>query len=319
MTRLSFHASGEDADLMIFACRRSGSTWLMELLASAPRLRFVNEPDIQSLIYEAELPTGLENHLPPELRKIVDVPIGSEDAFRRHFMDPRSTRIRGPYNLCSPQYHVFTTRRVIKIVHATAIADWIGVQHWPLHSIYLVRHPIATALSMMRSNVTCRAVANLRHPGFCAKMGSALTDFAWDILREGSALDRFVLEWCLDNLVPFRSWRSGVGNWSFLTYEELLLDPSRSLGRLGAEVDLIITPSMLRLAGVPSASTTTARRPSLLNESASEAVTRWTLHIDRRREERAFAIVDTFGFDLYGVGRSVATDRYLHFQETPRI
>jgi hypothetical protein len=291
----------------------------MELLAASPHLRFVNEPDIPDLVFKARLPTGLEEQLPPHLRKLLSVPAGSEAAFRSHLMNPRATRVRGPYNPLSPQYHLVTNRRVLKIIHATAIADWIVDQHLPLRPVYLARHPIATAVSMTRSNITLRALANLEHLGFCAQhLGSDLTALSWHVLRHGSDVERFVLEWCLDNLVPYRTWQRDPGRWSFLTYEELLLEPDRSLRALGDELDVRVTPRMLRLARVPSASTSIDRRKLLATSPALDLLGRWRMYVSHAAERRAFDVIDHFGIDLYEYGRTVAADRFLRFQETPR-
>lgn len=266
------------------------------------------------------LPTGLEEQLPPDLRKIVDVPPGSQERFRQYLMDPRFTRVRGPYNLFSPQYHMLTDRRVIKIVHATAIADWLASQPLPLRFVYLTRHPIPTALSMNRSNITLRASANLLHPGFCARhLDRDLLSYSWSVLRLGSDIERFVLEWCLDNLVPYRTWRDNPHRWSFVTYEELVLEPWRILPILGSELELLVTEDMMKLARVPSASTSASARKSLKASSISDWLDRWRSSVGPVMEDRAFKIIDRFGIELYERRRAIAAEAFLRFPETPGL
>lgn len=320
LTSLSIHKQGSKDDIIVFACRRSGSTWLMELLGAAPAMRFVNEPFIPGLVLKTGLPTGLENAFAPDLRKVVDVPADAEALYRNHLMNYRSTRVRGPYSLTSPQYHFVSDRRVIKVVHATGIADWITAQPLPLRPVFLARHPIATALSMARSNIQLRAPANLKHPGFRNRhLGDELASFAWEILESGSGVERFVLEWCLDNVVPYRDMQEHPERWSSITYEELMLNPEASLHRLGSELDINVTHRMTELARIPSASTSIQRRNSIATSDVPDWLGRWRDRTDEAFEERAFQIIDRFGIGLYERGRTVATEPFIFLDDTPRV
>ena len=319
LTSFSIQKQGSRKDIIVFSCRRGGSTWLMELLGAAPRVRFINEPFIPGLVLKRGLPTGLEAEFAPDLRKVVDVDADAAEAFRKHLMDHRSTRVRGPYSLTSPQYHFVADRRVIKVVHATGIADWITAQPLPLLPVFLVRHPIATALSMARSNIQLRAPANLAHPGFRSRhLGSALTSFAWEVLDTGSAVEKFVLEWCLDNLVPYREMLEHPERWNSITYEELMLNPEASLRRLGSDLDLAVTSHMTELARIPSASTSIQRRESVATSDILSLLERWRDRIDESLEEKAFQIVDRFGIRIYEEGRTVAGEPFVFLDDTPR-
>jgi len=320
LTSLSIYRQGSKDDVVIFSCRRGGSTWLMEMIGASPRVRFVNEPFIPGLVLKRGLPTGLEEVLPPDLRKVVHVALDAEEAYRHHLTNVRATNVRGPYSPLAPQYHLMADRRVLKVVHATGIADWIVGQQLRLKPVFLVRHPIATALSMARSGIALRAQANLRHPDFRNRhLGHELTSFAWDVLDRGSDVERFVLEWCLDNVVPYRTWLASPERWSFVTYEELMLNAGPSLERLGGELDLPVTARMTQLAGLPSASTSIQRRESLAASHAPDWLLHWRENVAQSLEKRAFEIVDRFGIRLYEPGRTVASDDFLHFRDTPRV
>jgi hypothetical protein len=161
---------------------------------------------------------------------------------------------------------------------------------------------------------------NLRHPEFRDRyLGSTLTSFAWRVLENGSNVEKFVLEWCLDNVVPYRAWIDKPEQWSFVTYEELMLKPRSSLVRLGHELSFPVTGRMNKLAGIPSSSTTIQRRESLAASHAPDWLVRWRQDVDESLDDRAFEIVAQFGIRLYEPGRTVASDAFLHFAETPRV
>lgn len=311
LTTLTVHRKGELEDIIIFSCRRSGSTWLMELLSAAPRMRFVNEPFLASLVAQVGLPTTFENHLPLDQRKIIGVPEHAAEAYRHHLLNPRTTQIRSAYDLFSPQHHLFTNRRVIKIIHATAIADWIMGQGFGFTPLYLVRHPLATALSMTHSGMIVRSSSNLQHKEFRDRyLNGDLINLAESILERGTELEKFVLEWCLDNIVTYKTWQQS--KWAFITYEELLLQPERSLAYLCETLKLSDAPRLIELAKVPSAATVPKRR-SAVADNGRQQIARWRSFVDEAAEVRAFAITEAFGFDLYQVGEDTARKKYLHF------
>ncbi len=40
-----------------------------------------------------------------------------------------------------------------------------------------------------------------------------------DILAGNNQVEKFVLEWCLDNLVPFQEYCANPDRWTLITYE----------------------------------------------------------------------------------------------------
>jgi len=313
LTSIGVHRSGGQEDIAILSCRRAGSTWLMQMLAATPGIRSVNEPDLPELIAQRGLPTGLEGVLKPHFRKVLDVPTGSEELFRSYLFDPRITRIRGPYNPFSPSFHLLTDRRVLKMVHATAIAEWIANQG--LRPVYLVRHPIASALSMTRSATTLRVEANLRHEGFRARfLGDDQVELAWSVMESGSPLERFVLEWCLDNLGPLRASRKHPDRWTVLSYEELVLSATRLVPVLGRRLDLHDPDRMLRVVRTPSASTRGGSHAKLRQKDPLQLVGLWERDVDHETQARLFEIVERFEIDVYRPDTIMPTERYLNFE-----
>jgi hypothetical protein len=286
----------------------------MQMLAATPGIRSVNEPDHPELVAQLGLPTGLEGVLDPHFRKVLELPTGAEDLFRSHLFDPRITRIRGPYDPFSPSFHLLTDRRVLKLVHATAIAGWIAEQG--LRPVYLVRHPIASALSMTRSGTTLRAEANLRHEGFVNRfLADDQVELGWSVLGSSSPLERFVLEWCLDNLGPLRAVEAAPERWTVLSYEELVLSATRLVPVLGDRLDLRHPERMLRVVRTPSASSIGGSQAKLRQRDPLQLVGTWQRDVDRERQARLFEIVERFEIDVYRLGRTMPTPRYLNFED----
>ena len=258
LTRPGIHRGSTKNDILLLSSGRSGSTWLMEVIASEPGIRFVNEPLRPEYVAKLKLPTELDS-LPADERKILGVPSPAEDRFRALFADYRMTRTFGPYDFFSPQFHWSTTRRIIKDVYAASIADWIQEQSFGFKTIYLIRHPIPTALSMSRG-CTLRIEANLKHPTFAEKfLNQQLVEFSWWMLEHGSELEKRVLEWCLDNIVPWTIVKTRPRDWLVITYEELMLSPDRSLQLIADHLGLRHIERLRQAMTRPSASTHNSR------------------------------------------------------------
>jgi hypothetical protein len=297
--------------------RRAGSTWLMEIIASEPGIRFVNEPLRPEYVAKSKLPTELDS-LPPAERKILGVPSSDDDRFRDLFADHRKTRIWGPYNPFSPQFHWLTKRRVIKDIYAASIIDWIEDQAFGFKTIYLIRHPIPNALSMARG-CTLRVEANLVHPTFARKfLNRHLIEFSWSILKGGTEFEKRVLEWCLDNLVAWEFLRR-QHDWLLITYEELLLSPNLSLQLIADHLDLQHVGRLSHVMNRPSAATHESRLKLVRSSDPAFLIQEWRANITSEMEERAYVIIQEFGISAYEYGSYVARDEFLHFHETPRL
>jgi hypothetical protein len=316
LTRVGRHRPGPRNDIMLISARRSGSTWLMELLATQPRMRYVDEPCEQFYYQRHGLRTGLEGVLPVMDSKLVHVAESDAQHYRAFFTDPEATRIHGPYDPTRPTFHFSTDRRVLKIVNATALAEWLDDQRLGFDMVYLLRHPVPTVVSMAAS-VALRAEANLRHEGFVSRY---LTDeqvrLGWDLLRDGSPLQRYALDWCLDSIVPFRAVADQGRDWTVLTYEELSLSPRQTVALLTQRLGLTEPDRLLAQMQVPSQSTAQGRLDVLATEDALQRVSRWRDRVDPQDVRAIHEVVDRFGIDAYEPDSAIARPRWLHFAQT---
>lgn len=315
LTRVSTHRPGPQNDIMIYACRRSGSTWLMELLASQPRMRYVVDPCSRRW-RERQSAVGLRAVLLAGETKIITIPPEAESLFRDYLRDPAATRICTAYNPFSSTFHLSTDRRVVKIVNATAVADWIDDQALGFDVICLVRHPVPTVLSMVKAGMTFGVEANLNHESFVERFLSPdQVEFAKRVIADGSELERCALEWSLDNLGLMRAVQAGRG-WAMLTYEEINLSPIQTIEFLSERFGLERPDLMLRQVGVASSSTASSRLEAMAQEGASRRVAGWQDSVDEATQEAILGICDSLGVDIYQRGQALARPEWIRFAET---
>jgi hypothetical protein len=319
MTRCNIHRQGSLSDIFLISAPRSGSTWLMETIAAEPGIKFVNEPFTPKFVKKAQLPTGLEGKLPLNKWKVLVVPPDADIQFREHLLENSATRIRGPYNIFSRDFDFLTNRRVVKDVDATSICEWIDDQDLGFRIVYLIRHPISTALSLVRGSVV-RVEANLRHEGFRNRyLSDELTTYAWEIVQDGSEFEKGVLQWCLDNSIPWNAITRGNRNWLLFTYEELLLSPVKSIQLIAERIELSRVDRLLRRVRIPSATTWPGREEIVKKANAVQRVKEWQVQVTDSAQRTAFEIVSRFGIDAYELGSPVAREIYLHFSETAQL
>ena len=144
---------------------------------------------------------------------------------------------------------------MLKITDANSMIDWFD-ENYDLDIVYLSRHPIPQALSCMRNGWTLHVRPFLRNERFVRRhLDAALVAYSHEVLETGSQLERFVLNWTLENLVPLRLLADRP-RWTFLSYEQCVLEPADTVQRTAAALGLTDVDAMQRKLVDASRSTT---------------------------------------------------------------
>ncbi|MDX1419151.1 MAG: hypothetical protein R3181_04225 [Rubricoccaceae bacterium] len=299
---LGRHRPGPAKDIALFSTRRSGSTWLMEVIAVNRGVRYSDQP------FSLHHPSpGHARRLPIPARSQFTSLEGEDEARVRAFVAAvldGSLSVNAPWELWHPAYHWRTDRVVLKIVDAKPLIDWLD-QTFALHIVYSTRHPLPASLSVIRNGWALTAQAYLQDPRFVeAWLTERDVAYAWDVLRGGTPLEQHVLNWTLENLVPLRLLPERP-RWLVVPYEAATLDPAGTVDLLADRLDLPDRERMRKQARVASRST---RRLASAFDPADEARARlrsWRRHVTEAEEDAAFRILDRFGVDLYRRGEDL--------------
>jgi len=299
---LGRHRPGAARNIALFSTRRSGSTWLMEVVAVNRGIRYSDQP------FSLHHPSpGHARRLPIPARSQFTSLEGEDEervrAFVASLLDG-SLSVNAPWELWHPTYHWRTDRVVLKIIDAKPLIDWFD-RTFPLHIVYSTRHPIPTALSVLRNGWALTAQAYLQDPRFVeAWLTEDLVAYAWDVLRGGTPLEQHVLNWTLENLVPLRLLPERP-HWLFAPYETATLDPAGTVDLLVNHLDLPDRKRMLKQARVASRSTRRLSSTFDPEEAARERLRAWRRHVTEPEEDAAFRILDRFGVGLYRRGEDL--------------
>jgi hypothetical protein len=275
----------------------------MELIATQPGIRFVDEPlsPAQFTFPGAPLPATWDILLPhPDRQRLLEP----------YFDDLVAGRCSiGAPSLFSKFYRPYTWRIVFKILRGHDLMNWFQ-QRYHGRIVYLMRHPIPTNLSR---TVYPRLPLFLHNDEYCQ---SYLTpdqrQLGLQILEKGSELEKKVLDWALQNLPPLRFLDRG--QWFCLHYEDLVLNPQRELQRLASHLKLPRPERMLRRVTTGSQTIRISERRTQQHFAAgtydpSFLVRRWRDRVTSEEERRVFELLNAYGLDEYAVGEDLPVRR----------
>jgi hypothetical protein len=194
--------------------------------------------------------------------------------------------------------------RVIKVQNGTNLLPRVAVTHPRVGIIYLVRHPLATAVSIHDLGWVDRLDAFVAADSL---MSGPLEP--WRDLVEKTAAEeqdqivRLVLQWCLENVVPLRL--SSPGDVHLVFYENLVLSTQSELGRIARYLSGRAerhwagwTPNTPALAAPSPTAWRDNRKPTL---SPMDRIADWQDLVDDATRTRALDLLARFGVDhLYG-------------------
>jgi hypothetical protein len=290
---------------LIVSIPRSGSTALAEALVRGRRLRLLFEPlTFQGVPYSRSIPPGY--FVPPLVgNHLVDEAIDSLVAGRlRCWRHDRFNRSRWPRG------------RVIKDF-ITNLAPRIAYRHPEAPLIYLIRHPIASAVSRRdlgwQANIGRYGLQNCLIKGPLAPWQDLIEENASADPKEVSS---HVFRWCLENIVPIRLLHKGAAHVIF--YENLMRDPETELSGITAYLSSRC-PDLWAAAGPSRSDFEPPSRTSWLDARASHMTPElrafdWKDRVEDREIESCREILKAFELDfLYrdSLVPQVAADAFL--------
>lgn len=293
----------EGRSVLVFTMRRSGSTLLMKMIHSQPHVGYISQPHLHQADNRdrsLRIPK-----FPPDDR-------AEEEKYVRFFEELLAGEfgVWTPWKIWDDSFSFVVDRFVVKLFTFNTLIDWVK-ERFDVDAVFLVRHPIPVALSIMERDWEPRSGEYLRDSRFvdrylsgpAERMGRRVED-------EGSDFQRCVLEWCLENFYPLR--RIIDMDCLVLTFEELLDRPGATSELICSRLDF---PDPDRMQSVVSEPTSTAREGSrydIRRRGADYLVRRWTDQVGRRRKKRTNELLEAFELDAYDAFDPLPHERLRH-------
>lgn len=310
------HAQGPKPNILLYCTRRGGSTWLLNGLAAHPGMRYLGRPFMVLLeswwrkrVPDLDVAAGGPGSRPR--RHIIHFEDDDERRFHEVAGDVVAGRIPvGPsMNIRAPYFNRVTDRLAAQMTSCTAMIEYFDA-NFDVATVILLRHPISNALSIEREGWEPECFEFLEHDWFRdTHLSARQVDLARRIEREGSLRERHVLDWCLKMLVPIRAFDSGHNpNWLMLSYEHLILDPARAVGRLGEVLHLSDEAAILEQLQRPSRTVTSTTAGRI--DDVQYLLARWREQVDSQEEQLLMGLLEQFELDAYLFGQDAPQDRF---------
>jgi len=295
--------------IVIFATRRGGSTLLMEMIASQKGVDFVGEP-LNLWRYRPYF-----DWLPhPPRGRFISLSQEEVRWVRSYFEDLLTGRIKvfNAWNPFHPTWSFRVRRLVVKPLGANTLIDWMA-KEFDIEVVYLLRHPVPVALSCLGLNWGNDAEAYLQNPYFREEvLGSERVRFADEVLARGTPLQRFVLEWCLENFYPLQVYKERP--WLVLTYEEVISRPKQVSELICSRFGLPDPERMARMVGRPSRMTFFAdSREAIVKQGPQAMLDRWLRRVSQEELNEVQEILDTLGIQAYQAFSPHPSESLCHF------
>jgi len=300
----NIHLQGNKPNTFVFSTPRSGSTWLMEILTSQPGVKYINEPfnlrddKIKRLLRGSNW-SDLYNP-------------GSEEIIEKYLNILLSSKFKGSFKNQSPftpGYNFYTNRIVLKILHCGEDKiDWFK-NTFQGQVVYLVRHPIPTSLSRKQLPRLKAFISS----DYSKNFQNNQLALAKSILKKGNKLEMNILDWCFQNAIPLKNLNS---DWLLITYEQLVLEPEKTLSFLLEKLKLKYTKAIQKSMSKASGSSVQSdeeTQKALQDHKNNKffLVEKWKDKILPEEENRIMNIVKAFGIDIYEEGNVLPNKKYL--------
>ena len=301
----NIHRQGDKPDIYIFATPRSGSTFLMELLAAQPGVKIHDEP-LTVNYPESRRELGVESW------EALTIMADREEQYRRFFDRLRRNKVK---ELNRPLYRrhgrLLTNRNVFKLIHGGKdMLPWFAATFGAM-IVVLIRHPIPTVLSHRQFP---RLAYLLKQPAHRKLFTAREITLAEDLIMRGSKFEQGMIDWTLEIGAMFRNLPPDA---TVISYEDLTVHPKQSFAWLQERLLLDPVDDIGSLIAQPSVSTgqSDAETQRFFAQSGPGAdrtylISRWQQQASPEEISRAFEICAFFGLRLYEKDRLFPTDPY---------
>jgi hypothetical protein len=301
---------------------RSGTTWVLDSLARANRMRTVFEP---------LHPIGVPSAAPFAHRYVeTDADAPELRAFMEEALSGRMHSLWANYRIRPDRFNPLTNSPIavylhmkksvgllgtygfqrgfsghaIKFIRANLMLSWLKRQ-FDISTILIVRHPCAVIASRFKlAGVDWsaeKAVGRYRDDKLIYEMVGQR--FGFDLAKPMSAAAALTSVWCVENVLPLE-W-SAQGQFEVVAYENLLVNPHTEWKKVVGYLGLANAPGG-ELLEVPSQQAAIDMRQKTFT---SAHVERWKSQLDHKVMDDVADVLDQFSVTLYSVDSAMPVHR----------
>lgn len=295
------HEQGDVPNIWLAGSRRSGTTMLMQVLASTRGVKYTDQP---FSLHSADTPV-LIRKIPIYDGGLIISPDETELSTLESYIAEivnGDLHMNENWRFWRKDFDRVSNRIVFKVTDAQYISEWASAR-FGFEVLHLTRHPIAQSLSVIRNGWGNLAKHFLRNVTFCERyLDGGIDAKCHDILSHGKELDQYVLGWALENQEMLKTLGSHR-DWHSISYEAFVADRTLEISRLTDLLGLGSIDVMEQGASRPSKSSKLSSEQSTKEEirkgNHEALLKRWQSEVLPSDARQAMEVLDWFDIDLY--------------------
>jgi hypothetical protein len=314
--RMLRYRPSKSGNVAVFGIRRGGSTLLADMIAAQPGVFYYDEP---FAVFDGHQYFDIKSRYLPRRphSQFFALSEAEKQSVCRYMNLMQQCRL--PHGWIPKPKPLYVADRILyKILNAPALIDWFATE-FNLRIAFMIRHPAAQALSVLRNRWGFSAEAYFADEGFMTHyFTEEQREFGLTILRQGSNWEKSILNWVMEVFVPLYCSEYPLLR---LSYEELVLAPRATARVLAETFDLDDIDALLDAAYRPSGSSRmcTSRTLSLIrNDKRQELVNKWEKALGADQRQQAQDILDKFKIDIYSMRAFLPAENWLISRETAK-
>lgn len=307
------YRQGKKKNILLFSSRRGASTLLRQILACDRGTREVDQP------FDLFKPDTLEGRIKkrflPDMFLSQFIHLTEPDQEKvRHFIHQLLTGGLPSLGFVgNPSWPFKADRTVLKICCALPLVDWL-YENFDVYVVYLLRHPIAQAMSVMRHSWGVTGEAYLKNSFFVESyLRADQLAYARHVQESGTYFEKVILNWCLENLFPLKYSKSPKIT---ITYEEIVVNSEGMINLLSQKLELTDRIRMQNILTRPSFSSNLIedekRNKAIMDGAKDFLLRRWMNEIDSNHVKQAQNIFDSFDIREYRADSIMPAASLLH-------
>lgn len=207
--------------ILLAGSARSGTSWLAELINYRYKYRYMFEPFHAEKVEQASVFLN-KRYLPPD---------NDKNRFTVPLENILTGRVANPW---IDQYNrsYFPKKRLIKTVRSNLLLPWINQYFSQIPKVFVVRHPLAVAVSRERMGWDSYIDLYLDDQQI---VNDLLNPYKSRIEAVEDPFEKQVILWCVENWYPLA--RMNPDSLSVIYYENICLDPRKQIPHLFDMID----------------------------------------------------------------------------------
>lgn len=301
-------------NILLFCTRRCGSTWLLEVLGSQTDAKVMGRPFHTSFDIPkyrkilSDIKVEINSNDPN--RKITSIS-GIEEKEMKNFTKlilSGDVVINPPWRFWSKRFNKYTKYVVLQMTNEKALINWFD-ENFDVKIIYMLRHPIPNALSIMKRGWKTKSKKFIEDENFKDKyLNDRKIKKARKIIESGKDMEKHVLDWCLENTVPVSS-DYDEKDWVVITYEQMVLEQDKTVNFLSDKLEIGDKTAMKKVYRKPSK--TSSKKVESKIYDKEYLLKRWKKEVNESTINEIRKILNIFEVEEYSTSDFMPSQRLM--------